>query len=149
MVVTGHQAAALRRALGRRELRFVHNPDHGAGMGSSLAAGIASLADDVEGALVCLADMPGVRAAHLDALIDAFEPAAGRGICAPLHAGRRGHPVLFAARFFPELRSLGGDVGARSVLEAHAADFFGVEVDDPGVLRDVDTPDDLERACRA
>lgn len=147
-VVTGHEAERVRAALAGRPVRFAHNPGFEGGMGTSLAAGAAALDDAPDGVLVCLGDMPWVRAAHLDALIDAFDPEAGAGICVPVHAGRRGHPVLFASRYLPELRALGGDAGARRVTERHSDAVRSVPVEDAGVLRDVDTPAELEEAAR-
>jgi molybdenum cofactor cytidylyltransferase len=143
VVVTGHQSEALRALLADRELRFVHNPEYGEGIGSSIRVGVGAL-EDVEGALVCLGDMPWVRPGHVDALIDTFAEGDRRSICVPTHAGRRGHPVLFAARFFPELARLGGDRGARRLLVDHADDVRDVDVDDPGVLLDVDTAEQLD-----
>jgi molybdenum cofactor cytidylyltransferase len=61
-----------------------------------------------------------------------------------MHRGRRGHPVGFAASCRDELLGLTGDAGARGVLQRHAAEVVAVEVDDPGILQDVDTAQDLE-----
>ena len=60
-----------------------------------------------------------------------------------MHRGERGHPVGFAARYRAALMALSGDEGARSVVAANAADVMTIEVDDPGVVRDVDRPADL------
>jgi molybdenum cofactor cytidylyltransferase len=148
LVVTGHAGAAVRAALAGRDVRCVANPRWAEGMGTSLAAGVAALPEGVAAVLVCLGDMPWVRPRHLDALIAAFEAGPADAICAPSHRGRRGHPVLFAARYFREMRELAGDAGARALIEAHPDALELVAVDDPGVLRDVDRPGDLERACR-
>ncbi len=148
LVVTGHDAGAVRAALAGRAIVPVANPRWVGGMGTSLAAGVAALPAGVEAALVCLGDMPWVRAADLDLLIAAFESAPADAICVPTHAGRRGHPVLFAARYFREMRQLSGDTGARALIEAHGGALRVVPVDDSGVLRDVDVAQDLERACR-
>ncbi len=66
----------------------------------------------------------------------------------PLWNGKRGHPVLWARRFFPEMEDIRGDVGARHLLGEHADQVYEVPVDDDGVLLDVDSPDALE-ALRA
>jgi molybdenum cofactor cytidylyltransferase len=88
--------------------------------------------------------MPWVRPEHVDALIDAFVPGGRATICVPLHDRKRGHPVLWSARHFAEMKTLGGDVGARSLLERHADAVRTVEIADASVHRDVDTPDMLE-----
>jgi molybdenum cofactor cytidylyltransferase len=142
LVVTGHDADRVRAALAGRAVELVHNPDHLEGMASSLRAGIAALGG-VDGAVVCLGDMPWVRTADIDALIAAFDPAAGREICVAQHDGKRGNPVLWGARHFAEILRLSGDRGARALLEEHAGSVVGVDVGHPGVLLDVDTRDAL------
>lgn len=109
------------------------------GMGASLAAAVRA-SRDAGGWLVALGDMPWVAPASIRAV--ARELASGRNtIAAPHHQGRRGHPVAFAAVHRDALAALDGDTGARALLLAH--EVAEVEVDDPGVLRDVDTRDDL------
>jgi molybdenum cofactor cytidylyltransferase len=126
----------------------LETPDAARGMGASLAhvarelAGAgAHAAATPGGVMVALADMPWIAPATLRALEQA---AVGHRIAAPLYAGRRGHPVAFAWELLPELAMLDGDEGARGLLRRHGA--HEVVCDDPGVLRDVDTVDDLAGA---
>jgi molybdenum cofactor cytidylyltransferase len=142
VVVTGHDAARVRAALAGREVIFVHNPDYAAGLASSLKAGVAALGDKLDGALVCLGDMPWVRPEHVEALLAAFADDTA-AICVPVHERKRGHPVLWPARYFGEIARLEGDVGARALLDEHADRVRLVPVADPGVALDVDTPDAL------
>lgn len=109
-----------------------------AGMGRSLAHAVAQ-APDAGGWLVALGDMPFVAASTLHALRAALE--GGAGISAPSFQGRRGNPVGFGPRYRQDLLALEGDQGARRLLQSHALTL--VEVDDPGILRDVDLPADL------
>lgn len=146
VVVTGHAAAEVAEALPGRDVILVHNPDHASGLASSIRAGIDGLGEATDGALIVLGDMPLVRPAVFDRLIDAFDPGTGREIVVPTHRGVRGNPVLFGARFFPALRALAGDVGARALVAEHAAAVHEVAVEDDGVLRDFDTPDALAAA---
>src|SRR5262249_19571285 len=81
VVVTGHQAAEVRAALEGDDVQFVHNPEFATGMASSLGAGISALGGEVDGALICLGDMPLVGAYHLNALVDAFDPTGDETIC--------------------------------------------------------------------
>jgi molybdenum cofactor cytidylyltransferase len=111
------------------------------GMGHSIACGVRASAD-ADGWLVALADMPWVRPASIAAVAAAL--AGGAAIAAPLLAGRRGHPVGFAAGFRQQLLGLSGDTGARALLAGWPDCIVGVPVDDPGVLRDVDMPADLD-----
>jgi molybdenum cofactor cytidylyltransferase len=143
VVVTGHQADAMRAALGDRQVIFAHNPDYACGLSSSLAAGLAALPDDAEGVVIGLGDMPRITAAQIDRLIAAFNPLDGRSICVPTVRGKRGNPVLFATRFVPEMRGIGGDVGARHLIGEHAEEVVEIELDDDAALLDVDTPEAL------
>ena len=145
VVVTGHQAAKVRAALANTGAEFVDNPDYAAGLSASLRAGLAALSDDIDGAVVCLGDMPRVTAALIDALIDAFEPAKGAAICLPTHRGKRGNPVLWARRFFAEMAAVTGDTGARHLIGEHADVVCEVPRDDDAVLIDIDTPEGLEK----
>ncbi|WP_339444626.1 nucleotidyltransferase family protein [Pseudomonas hunanensis] len=119
--------------------RVVSSPDFTLGMGHSLAAGSASLADsEAQAVAILLGDMPWVASATLDLLA---REASGSTIVLPCHAGRQGHPVLFGRDFWPALARLKGDEGARSVLKAHADRCVRLDVEDAGVLQDVDRPD--------
>ena len=144
IVVTGHEAERVKETLGRkRKVTIVHNLDYAQGLSTSLARGLAAVPAECDGVLICLGDMPRVRAAHLDRLIDAFNPLEGRSICVPTYQGRRGNPVLFARRFFAEMASVAGDVGARHLIGEHDDQVAEVEMGDAGVLLDVDSPEAL------
>lgn len=147
LVVTGHDADAVRAALAGRPVHFVDNPDHGEGMAASLRHGITALPGDVDGVLVCLGDMPAVTQDHLNRLIDAFAPAEGRAICVSAFEGKRGNPALIGRGFFAELRKLAGDVGARHVIAANDEVVYEVAQPDAGVLLDVDTPEALRKVA--
>jgi len=110
---------------------------HAYGMGHSIAAGVSSRRQ-APGWLVLPGDMPLVQAGSLRAVALAL---AEHPIARAQYRGKRGHPVGFRAELFAELAALRGDEGARGLVERHAA--HGVEVDDPGVLQDLDTADDL------
>jgi molybdenum cofactor cytidylyltransferase len=142
VVVTGHDADAVGEVARAAGARVVHNPDHQAGMSTSIRAGLAAL-DEVDGVLIALGDMPFVRPQDIEALLEAFDPDGGAPIVVPVHDRKRGHPVLWAWRYVPELLAITGDVGARSVLSAHADDVHLVPVPDPGIHLDVDTPEAL------
>jgi molybdenum cofactor cytidylyltransferase len=111
------------------------------GMGHSLAAAVRAEVH-APGWVVALGDMPRVSVHSIEAVIAALH--SGARIAMPTYHGKRGHPVGFAANYREELLALRGDAGARTVLQRHAAEVVSVEVDDPGILRDVDTAQDLE-----
>ncbi len=145
VVVTGHDAEHVEKALEGMPVRLVHNPDYAQGLSASLGAGLSALEDDVEGAVIALGDMPWVSSEDIDSLIDAFEPREGHTICVPVHDRKRGNPILWSARYFDEMRRLEGDVGARHLLAQSDEDVCEVPTDNAGVLRDVDTREALDR----
>jgi molybdenum cofactor cytidylyltransferase len=144
LVVTGHEEEAIRQALaGESRIRFVHAETFADGMSASLQAGIAALAGEIGGALICLGDMPLVPPAVLREIIAAWDPDEGREIVIPIHDGQRGNPVLWGRRFFPELLNLQGDAGARQILHHHMEFVFELPVASDSVLRDFDTAEAL------
>lgn len=140
IVVTGHEADAVQTALKGAAVTFAHNPDHASGLSSSLRAGLKALPPDIDGALICLGDMPDVRTPHLRKLVSAFDPDEGRAICVPTHGGKRGNPVLFGAQFFEEMMAVSGDTGAKHLIGEHGDLVCEVAMEDAGVLLDLDTP---------
>jgi len=145
-VVTGHQAAEVERELRGLNVTFVYNPDFPDGIASSVKVGIAAVPKEADGAIVCLGDMPLIDAGLVDRLIDAFAPDRGHLIAVPVSDGRRGNPVLWSRRFFPELMTLDGDVGARHLIMKHAEAVADVAVEGRGAFLDIDTPQALEAA---
>ncbi len=144
VVVTGHQAREVRRALAGLDVIFADNPDHRDGLSTSLITGLRAVGEGREGAMVLLGDMPAVEVETLNALIEAFRRRGGSMICAPLCNGRRGNPVLWPRVFFDSILELSGDRGARDLLDRHAGRVELVACRDTGVLRDIDRPEDLQ-----
>jgi molybdenum cofactor cytidylyltransferase len=138
-VVTGHAPRDVEAALAGLDFVRVHNPDFAGGLSTSLRAGIASLAPDVDGVVVLLADMPAITAATVDRLIGAFRP---DRIAVATFAGERGNPVLWSRRFFPELMAVAGDTGGRRLIDAHRDAVTEIELG-AAVALDVDTPEAL------
>ena len=131
---------ALAALLAGKGLQIVECADAVCGMGHSLAAGIAA-ASTADAWLVALADMPSIKTSTIAGLVAQLH--AGSALVAPFHAGRRGHPVGFASGFREELLAMRGDAGARDLLARLAASLTRFDVDDPGILLDVDKPGDL------
>ena len=148
VVVTGHQADLVEQALAGLKVKFVRNPDFAAGLASSVKAGIAAVGAEADGAVVCLGDMPLIEAGLIDRLIEAFAPDRGQLIVVPVAEGRRGNPVLWSRRFFKELATLEGDIGARHLIAKHAEAVAEVPVEGEGAFLDIDTPQGLEIARR-
>jgi CTP:molybdopterin cytidylyltransferase MocA len=131
----------------RRDSRDVANPDPAAGMLSSVQYGVRALPDGLDAVFVWPVDHPLVERETAIAMIAAFR-AGDPPVVVPTHEGRRGHPVLFAARLLPELLTADPSLGAVVVVKAHD-DRLELAVDDPGILLDIDTPDDYQRHCGA
>jgi molybdenum cofactor cytidylyltransferase len=110
------------------------------GMGASLACAVEA-AGEAAGYMIALADMPYIRRSSLQAIHDSL--ANGVHLVAPYFRARRGHPVGIGGRFRAGLLAASGDEGAKKLLETHAAELVKIPVGDPGVIRDIDRPDDL------
>jgi molybdenum cofactor cytidylyltransferase len=143
IVVAGHQRAEVEKALAGLRVRIVQNPDFAEGLGTSLRAGIAAVPADSDAAIVCLGDMPRVDAALMNRLIAAFDPDRGALVVVPTFEGKRGNPVLWSRRFFPDLMAIEGDVGARHLIGRYSEAVAEVTVEGKAALTDVDTPEAL------
>jgi molybdenum cofactor cytidylyltransferase len=144
VVVLGYEAAAVREVLEGIEssdLAFRVNEDYAAGQSTSVAAGVAAArAREWDAAVFALGDMPAVDPHSIERVVAAYREGAGT-VVAPVHEGTRGNPVLFDRRRFDALASVSGDRGGRELVEAEGT---LVDVDDPGVRRDVDRVADLD-----
>lgn len=140
LVVTGHQSQLVENILGGVKVRTVFNPEYELGMGTSLACGVRSLRSArLDGLLVCLGDLPGLREEHVVQVINAFREAKGTAIVQPCFSGKRGHPVCFPNRYFEQLEKLTDDQGARDILAAEHEGLVFVEMEDDGCIKDLDT----------
>lgn len=131
-------AETLARMLNDAGCDVIYTTDAARGMGASLAAGVAAT-EDAESWIVALADMPCIAPETIGAVARAVDE--GAPLVAPYYRGRRGHPAGFGAEHRAALLALDGDAGARALFSAHAV--TRIDVDDAGVLRDIDTPADL------
>jgi molybdenum cofactor cytidylyltransferase len=138
VVTTAELAPLAARQMARRDVLVLSAGEAARGMGYSIAAGVAERSA-AHGWLVLPGDMPRVRPSSLKAVAAAL---AQQIVVFAQHQGRHGHPVGFAAELYSELVQLDGDDGARKVVSRYPA--VGVELDDPGVLFDIDRPDDLQ-----
>jgi molybdenum cofactor cytidylyltransferase len=140
LMVVGPDDHLLAEGFAQQGINILINPNAAAGIGCSLAVG-ASLLGDTAGVLVVLGDMPYVKPATLRIL--AGKLLAGAGIVRPLYRQRPGNPVGFSSQYYPLLTDLSGDSGGRDILLENPADVFDTDVEDDGVIRDIDYPADL------
>ncbi|MXX61772.1 MAG: nucleotidyltransferase family protein [Holophagales bacterium] len=137
VVVTGYAAERVQSEVKDLDLRAVHNPSYADGQSGSVRCGLASVADDAEGAMFLPVDQPGLNAAVIDRLLGAFD---GPGsIVVPTYRGRRGAPATFGRDWFARLEDLRGDEGARPLLRELAPRVYEVELDSELPLVDIDT----------
>jgi len=142
VAVVGHEADRVRAALSGPELRTVENPDPAAGQATSVQAGVEAIRAEADAAVFALGDMPRVRPGSVERLVAAYRAGDGDALAAA-HRGARGNPVLFDGRHFDALADVAGDVGGREILLSGTGSAL-VETGDPGVLIDVDTPENLD-----
>lgn len=147
VVVLGAYAEEVAGALGdlNGAVRRAPCAEYSRGQAASLRCGLEALPSGVGAVVVLLVDQPRVTAELINRLIAAFEAAPEAAAVAPRYRGQRGTPVLLAERLFAEVRALEGDLGARPVLARYAEVVRWLDVDDPAVVEDVDTPEDYER----
>ena len=149
LVVTGGGQVEAKQALSQLPedwpLRLIFNPDFAAGeMLSSLQAGIASLDERSEAALIVLGDQPQMEARVIRSILHTYREI-GAGLVIPSYAMRRGHPMLVARSLWAELLSLRPPQTLHALIQAHETDIHYVTVDTPSVLQDLDTPADYQQ----
>ncbi len=121
----------------------VENHKNGDGMSSSLIKGMEHLGGDIDGVAIALADMPLIRPGTVRLLVEGYA-GTERNIVYPVYRGKRGHPVLFnLLKYRHRIGGLTGDAGARTIIKENPRDLCEIEVDDPGVIFDIDTHEHL------
>ncbi len=146
ILVVGFEAAEVMDSVDLSGIDVVHNPDFDEGLSTSIKSGLRVLRPDVSAVLMVLGDQPFVSPHTIDQLADEYI-ATGAPAIIPTRGGRRGNPVLLDLSLRPEVELLKGDVGCREMLRGLPR-VREVEVDDPGILVDIDTRDDLESLLR-
>ena len=143
VVVLGHHADVIRQVIPGGP-RVVVNKNYKAGMLTSLQTGIRALPSEVEAALFTLVDHPAVAEKTVELLIGEWQKAKPL-VAIPRHGGRRGHPVILRRSVLDEVLALGPESSAKDVIRSHRAETLFVDVDDPGVLYDIDLPEQYDR----
>lgn len=151
VLVLGHRARTIQAALGDEQahpkVRIVINDRHREGMSTSLQAGLAAVRECCPAIMVLLADQPFVDTAVVNRLLRSFHHS-GKGICVPVHGGRRGLPVCFRHPFYDAIMQISGDRGARDIIRDHPEQVLQVNIDNPDCFYDIDTKDDLDAGHR-
>jgi xanthine dehydrogenase accessory factor len=148
VVVLGAHADEIQQQIVFGRERVIINPGYTKGMSTSIQAGLNALPATTEAAMIVLADQPFVAPSTLDLLIDEYRRTQP-SVVIPTYHGFRGNPVLVDKSLFPEMMGIRGDIGCRAIFGEHAERIAKVPVDDRGVVTDIDTMEDFDRARAA
>jgi molybdenum cofactor cytidylyltransferase len=147
VLVLGASAEAIRGQLPQSllgDLKVVINQAYAQGMASSLREGLSALDPRSAAALIILGDQPLIRPQTIHQIMAGYHQS-GALVVIPAHQGKRGNPVLLSRSVFPEVTALQGDTGCRSIFANHLNAILKVEVEDPGILLDIDSQEDYDR----
>lgn len=142
IVVLGYEREKMQQVLAGHAIELVFNSSFSLGKATSIAAGIRALPDSAPGAMFAQADMPFIRVETVNRLFDTFEPGKG-SIVVPAYGGKMGSPKIFDRKHFLKLLELKGDSTGMSVIREKPENILLVDVEDRGVLLDIDTSDQL------
>ncbi len=141
VVVLGHEAEKIQPLIQAYPVVVVINRDFEKGMSSSIRCAMEQLEPSCGSVLIALGDQPFIQGRIVNRLIDEYL-GSDKGIAYPIHAGKRGHPIILDRKYEDEIKLLEGDIGCRQILEAHPEDHLAVEVEDERILWDIDSPAD-------
>ncbi len=144
IVVTGHDVQAVEAAVLGKPVTLVENRQYKDGMLTSIRAGLQSVPAEAKGFMVVLGDQPSISSALVNHLIDGFR-AVEKGIVVPLYDDDTGHPIVISTAYRDEVLTNFDDTGLRGLIYGHPERVHRLPVELPGVLRDMDTPEDYER----
>jgi molybdenum cofactor cytidylyltransferase len=145
VVVLGHHAEEIRNTVRLDDIEVVVNFEYQRGQTSSLQAGLGALAsEEPEAIVLCLVDHPAVSAATVRKLLESFQQFRAP-VVIPTDQGRRGHPLVISRALFPEFLSLSPEAGANTIIRKHRDATQFLEVDDLGIVLDVDGPETYRR----
>jgi 4-nitrophenyl phosphatase len=143
IVVLGAHADAIRPALDGLPVQIVGNRNWRDGMSASIRVGLAALPTEACAVLFIMGDQPGITPELLESLITRFRET-GAPIVESRFRDQPGTPTLFAREMFPELMQLTGDRGGRPLINKYADRVAVIQVGDPAMLKDIDTPEDYK-----
>ncbi len=141
IVVLGHKAEEIRKTIVTKPVKIIVNPYYQQGMSASIIAGLILVSSQAQAVMLTLGDQPLVDSQTIKRLTTEFYNQ-DKGIAVPTYKGERGHPVIFAIKYKPELLELKGDIGGREIIKRHPDDVLEVAVDSESVITDIDTRED-------
>ena len=141
VVVLGYQSEIIEKLIDKNDkIKFVFNPNFKNGIASSIKKGIENLSKKTDAFFISLGDMPSINYDTYNKLIEYKK---NQKIIVPMFKGQKGNPVLFPKSFTKKISSIRGDYGAKKILEMNSKEVFNLEIDDPGIIKDVDIPNDF------
>ncbi len=147
MVVLGADGEEIKKAIGKKPVKFCQNEHPEEGMLSSVMRGFEALPEDANAALIYLGDQPNIPPSISNTIIDAYNGDL-MGIVIPVHDHRRGHPLLIDLKYRRDIFKLDLEKGLRSLMHLFPEDVLEVDVDEPGILVDIDTREDYSNATK-
>lgn len=148
VVVLGANEKEVKEQVKFQREEVVFNPRYAEGMSRSLKAGLAAAGEEADAAIVVLGDQPLLSPATVNKMVDAYLDSRAP-VVVPVYHGIRGNPVLFGKTLFPRIMTIHGDSGAKAILEENKDSMLEVEVEDEGIVVDIDTPADYEEVARS
>jgi molybdenum cofactor cytidylyltransferase len=147
VVVVGANAEKVAEAINGRPVELSVNPHFREGMLSSIQWGLNSIPAAARAALVMLGDQPLIASSTIDMVIKAYRQG-NHGIVLPVYRGKRGHPMLLDMKYKDEVAQLDGNIGLRELTYHNVEDVLEVELDDSGILSDVDTREEYQEMIK-
>ena len=147
LIVLGAFKEDLLKAISGEQIDVCFNPDFQKGMLTSVQCGVRALPENTDAVMIFLGDQPANNEVVINTLIEQYETS-DKGILVPVYEGRKGHPLLIDRKYFNDIFNLNPDIGLRELLQNHEDDLEIVEVDEAGILRDIDTPEDYRNELK-
>jgi molybdenum cofactor cytidylyltransferase len=147
IVVLGSNASAIRKAIIKKPVTIVINPDYLMGIGTSIVAGLKNIAQNSSAIMIALGDQPLIDSKIIDLIIQEYKRRKP-GIAIPVYNGKRGHPIIFSRSYMVELLTLTEDVGAKEIIQRHPGDVLEISVNSNAVCIDIDTPENYRSALK-
>lgn len=142
IVITGHEAEIVKNSINKFDVQCIENDQYNQGLSTSIKLGVENLTEHAEVVLICHGDMPFVSASIINQIITAYIDNAQ--IVLPVYLGQKGNPLLWPKRYFRNLIQLSGDVGAKQILKEYKDEVIHLDVDNVGILLDIDDSQTLE-----
>lgn len=147
MVVLGADSEKITSVIGDKPVKFCRNQQPEKGMLSSVICGFKALPEDANAALIYLGDQPNIPPAITNTILEAYNDDL-HGIVIPVHDHRRGHPLLVDLKYRRDIFKLDLEKGLRSLMHLFPQDVLEVDVNEPGILVDIDTREEYAKATK-